>query len=73
MAQTETLVEAMAKAIVGIREFCGNELEAAKEACILSGTIFNPEMKEYFEATQQANRIWRGYQQEAGVDRKYWR
>ena len=63
-------VKAMAGAIVASRELCGNESEAAREACFDAIKRFpsNPELRAAYDS---ANATWRKYQVEAGVAAEY--
>lgn len=72
MSQTESerLIQIMADAILGSREFCGNEREAAREAYQeIAGR--GPTTGEYLQAQASANWTWRGYQREAGVAERH--
>lgn len=58
-----------ANAIVNARDFCGDEVSAAKDSIADDGWSCTPDI--LFAAQAEANEIWRQSQKSAGVKSKY--
>lgn len=72
MSWTKEHIEACAHGVITTRDLCGDEREAINQYA----SDFNlpyPSGKDLFEIQSKADRMWRSFQQQAGVKRKYWK
>ena len=69
---TDTVIADITDLIVNVRDFCGNEKQAAINALADDYNITGPDAeKAYRIANFRANALWNGYKKDAGVSAKY--
>mgnify|MGYP006435713141 CR=1 FL=1 len=66
---TDSVISETVDQILNAREFCADEMEAARETLLEYG--YTPSPERLACAFGQANNQWRTYQKQAGVDPKY--
>lgn len=64
-------INELANAIVVARDFCADEVQAAKDKAHDIGFAITQRRLRF--AQHRANGIWRDSQRDAGVPQKYWR
>lgn len=67
----EEIIQTTISVILNTREFCGNEKDAAMEHLAENGVAKADRVRAFRAANFRANKVWNGWQREAGVPEKH--